>query len=152
MTIAVLIWQAIIFLTIACSGRWKGWITAFWVIWTIVQVATLPLSVIQFGTIALAFFMFGSSKPKAIPASPCPDPDEERKRLEAERERQEALARYRAEKSEKRKEGMIGMLLWGTPAVGLMLYQDAYGVSGITLIAFFICTFLLLHSCMKVLD
>lgn len=59
MTIAVLAWQAIIFLSIALSGRYRGGVTAFWVVWTLVQVFALWLSVVQFGTIALAWWMFG---------------------------------------------------------------------------------------------
>lgn len=152
MTIAILIWQAIIFLTIACSGRWRGWITAFWVVWTTVQVATLPLSVIQFGTIALAFFMFRGSRPKAIVSPPQPDPEEERRRAEAERQRQEAFARYQAEKSEKRKKGAVKGLLWGMPVVGAILYQNANGVNDVAMIVCFICVLPAFYNLMKILD
>lgn len=59
MIVAVLSWQAIIFLSIALSGRRRGLVLAFWVVWTLVQVFALWLSVVQFGTIWLAWSMFG---------------------------------------------------------------------------------------------
>lgn len=58
MTAAILGWQVVIFATIALAGRWRGWMIAVWVAWTLAQVAVLPLSVIQFGTIAFAALMF----------------------------------------------------------------------------------------------
>ncbi len=51
----VLIWQTVIFLSIVLGGKRRGWIVGFWVVWTIVQVFALWLSVIQFGTILLAW-------------------------------------------------------------------------------------------------
>jgi DNA helicase-4 len=64
----VLIWQAIIFLSIAFSGRYRVWLVAFWVAWTFLQVFALWLSVVQFGTILLAWSLFGRKKP----ATPTP--------------------------------------------------------------------------------
>lgn len=58
----VLIWQAIIFMSIAFSGRHRGWVVAFWVVWTILQVFALWLSVVQFGTIWLAWSLFGGKE------------------------------------------------------------------------------------------
>lgn len=58
----VLIWQAIIFMSIAFSGRHRGWVVGFWVVWTILQVFALWLSVVQFGTIWLAWSLFGGKK------------------------------------------------------------------------------------------
>jgi DNA helicase-4 len=55
MTEAILIWQAIIFLSIAFGGKKRSWIAGFWVVWTLLQVFALWLSVIQFGTIWLAW-------------------------------------------------------------------------------------------------
>ncbi|MEO6081370.1 MAG: hypothetical protein ABIQ86_16615 [Steroidobacteraceae bacterium] len=51
----VLIWQAVIFLSILFGGKRRGWIVGFWVVWTIFQIFALWLSVIQFGTILLAW-------------------------------------------------------------------------------------------------
>lgn len=65
MTIAILAWQALIFFTIALGGRARGWLIAFWVIWTLIQVATFPLSVIQFFTIFLATLISSGAKPNA---------------------------------------------------------------------------------------
>lgn len=69
MTEAVLAWQALIFASIGLAGRWRGWVTAFWVAWTILQVFALPLSLIQFGTIAVAAALF-RSKTAAKPSPP----------------------------------------------------------------------------------
>ena len=81
MSTAVLIWQAIIFVSIALGGRKRGWIVGFWVVWTILQVFALWLSVIQFGTIWLAWAIFGKKTPAVeSPAAPKIDP-----LLEAER-------------------------------------------------------------------
>ncbi|HEV7271080.1 hypothetical protein [Pseudoxanthomonas sp.] len=63
MTEAVLAWQALIFASIGLTGRWRGWVIAFWVVWTIIQVVALPLSLLQFGTIAAAAALFGSKHP-----------------------------------------------------------------------------------------
>ena len=60
MTLAVIAWQIIIFVTIAFSGTKRGWITAAWTLWTFFQVVTLPLSIIQFATV---FFAYQISKP-----------------------------------------------------------------------------------------
>lgn len=59
----ILFWQAVIFLTIAFSGRHRAWVIAFWVVWTILQVFALWLSVVQFGTIWLAWSLSGGKKP-----------------------------------------------------------------------------------------
>lgn len=69
MTEAVLAWQALIFASIGLAGRWRGWVIAFWVAWTILQVFALPLSLLQFGTIAVAAAMF-RSKTAAKPSPP----------------------------------------------------------------------------------
>lgn len=58
---AVIAWQFFIFFTIYISGRRRGWTAAFWVVWTLVQVFALPLSIIQFFTIFLAYSL---AKPK----------------------------------------------------------------------------------------
>lgn len=55
MGVAVLVWQLIIFLTIFFSGRKRVWSAGFWVVWTLFQVYTMPLSVLQFFTIWLAY-------------------------------------------------------------------------------------------------
>lgn len=65
----VLVWQAIIFLSIALGGRKRGWILVFWVVWTIIQTFTLWLSVVQFGTIWLAWLIFGNKSPRPDPLS-----------------------------------------------------------------------------------
>ncbi len=75
MTIAVLVWQAIISFSIALAGRARGWVVAFWVVWTIFQVFALWLSVVQFGTIWLAWSIFGNKTPVIKPpAKPKIDP------------------------------------------------------------------------------
>jgi DNA helicase-4 len=76
----VLIWQAVIFLSIALGGRKRGWITGFWVVWTIFQVFALWLSVVQFGTIFLAWSIFGNKSAAAPPAKKV-DPALEAERL-----------------------------------------------------------------------
>ena len=63
MTLAILAWQALIFITILLAGRHRGWVTAFWVVWTAVQVVALPLSVLQFCTIVAAFLLARSRAP-----------------------------------------------------------------------------------------
>ena len=55
MSIAIIGWQIFIFFTIVVSGRKAGWVSAFWVIWTIVQIYALPLSIIQIVTIFIAY-------------------------------------------------------------------------------------------------
>lgn len=63
MTEAILAWQALIFASIMLAGRWRGWIIAFWIVWTLLQVAALPLSVLQFGTIAVGAWVFRAKSP-----------------------------------------------------------------------------------------
>lgn len=79
----VLAWQAIIFVSIALGGRKRGWIVGFWVVWTLLQVFALWLSVIQFGTIWLAWSIFGSKTSSAVsaPQPPKLDPAVEAERL-----------------------------------------------------------------------
>ncbi|GAA5005223.1 hypothetical protein GCM10025793_12720 [Lysobacter lycopersici] len=67
MTLAVIAWQIFIFVTIAISGSKRGWVTLGWVVWTLFQVYTLPLSIVQFLTIYLAYQV---SKPKQATAHP----------------------------------------------------------------------------------
>lgn len=78
----ILAWQAIIFVSIALGGSKRGWIVAFWVVWTLLQVFALWLSVIQFGTIWLAWSIFGNKTPRA---DPVPPPQKVDPALEAER-------------------------------------------------------------------
>ena len=71
MSIAVVVWQVFIFLTLIISGKKRGWVATFWVIWTLVQVYALPLSIIQFITIAVGFLV---AKPRINrPISPAAD-------------------------------------------------------------------------------
>ncbi len=74
MTEAVLAWQALIFFSIVLAGRYRFWVIAFWVVWTALQVFTLPLSLLQFGTIAAAAALFRStpSTGQSAPAGPNP--------------------------------------------------------------------------------
>lgn len=73
----ILIWQTIIFLSIAFGGRHRGWVVGFWMVWTILQVFALWLSVIQFGTILLAWSLFGSKEsPRPKPAERTEPPEE----------------------------------------------------------------------------
>jgi DNA helicase-4 len=65
MSIAIIGWQIFIFITIVVSGRKAGWISAFWVIWTLVQVYALPLSIIQFVTIIIAYSFAPKSSKEA---------------------------------------------------------------------------------------
>ncbi|MBD8636714.1 UvrD-helicase domain-containing protein [Stenotrophomonas sp. CFBP 13725] len=87
MAIAVLVWQAIIFFSIALAGRARGWVVAFWIVWTILQVFALWLSVVQFGTVWLAWTIFGCKKTTLVPAQRTPplprpvDPPQEQERL-----------------------------------------------------------------------
>lgn len=62
MSMAILGWQVFIFFTIAISGKMAGWVSLFWVIWTLVQVYALPLSILQFLTI---LFAYSIAKPKS---------------------------------------------------------------------------------------
>ncbi|EMT5437092.1 UvrD-helicase domain-containing protein [Stenotrophomonas maltophilia] len=78
----ILAWQAIIFVSIALGGRKRGWIVGFWVVWTLLQVFALWLSVIQFGTIWLAWSIFGSKTSSAVSA---PQPPKRDPAVEAER-------------------------------------------------------------------
>ena len=57
MSFAIAGWQILIFSTIVISGRAAGLTTGFWVIWTFVQIYTLPLSIIQFATILIAYLV-----------------------------------------------------------------------------------------------
>lgn len=83
----ILAWQAIIFFSIALGGRKRGWIVGFWVVWTIFQVFALWLSVVQFGTIGLAWLIFGHKRRAiATPSKPKVDPA-----LEAERKANQKL-------------------------------------------------------------
>jgi DNA helicase-4 len=50
--------------TIIISGNNRGMVAAFWVIWSLVQVYALPLSVVQFATIVVAYSMANPSKDK----------------------------------------------------------------------------------------
>jgi hypothetical protein len=64
MTTTVLAWQALIFLSIGVAGRWRGYVIAFWIVWTVLQVVALPLSVLQFGTILVAALLFRRRTPE----------------------------------------------------------------------------------------
>jgi hypothetical protein len=55
MSMAILGWQIFIFFTIAISGRKAGWVSLFWIVWTLAQVFALPLSILQIFTIWLAY-------------------------------------------------------------------------------------------------
>lgn len=66
----VLIWQALIFASIAISGRWRWWIVTFWCAWTLVQVSGLPLSALQFSTIAISAALFRKQSPSPREAEP----------------------------------------------------------------------------------
>ncbi len=70
LTTAVLVWQAAIFFSIGLAGRWRWWVVAGWIAWTILQVVVLPLSVVQFGSIALAMMVFGRPRPSVLTATP----------------------------------------------------------------------------------
>lgn len=72
MSIAVIGWQIFIFVTIFISERNRGWVAAFWVLWTLVQVYALPLSVIQFLTIFLGYKLAGSDQGKEPAAQDSP--------------------------------------------------------------------------------
>lgn len=71
MTFAILAWQLLIFASICMSRRWRAWVIAFWVAWTLLQVAAFSLSVIQFATIAVAVALSGrNGRRPALPAPP----------------------------------------------------------------------------------
>ncbi len=55
MSVAVIGWQVLIFLTIIFSGRARSTVIGFWVIWTVIQVGVFWLSAVQFLTIAAAY-------------------------------------------------------------------------------------------------
>lgn len=76
MSIAVVVWQVFIFLTLVISGKRRGWVAAFWAIWTLVQVYALPLSIIQFITIAVGFLVAKprTSRPTSAAADIAADP------------------------------------------------------------------------------
>ncbi len=57
MGLAVIAWQVFIIFTLAISGRKRGFVATFWVIWTLAQVYALPLSILQFGSIWLGFIL-----------------------------------------------------------------------------------------------
>jgi len=83
----VLAWQAIIFFSIALGGKKRDWIVGFWVVWTIFQVFALWLSLLQFGTIWLAWSIFGN---KTSAHEPTPQP-KVNAALEAERKANQKL-------------------------------------------------------------
>jgi DNA helicase-4 len=62
MSIAIFGWQIFIFFTIVVSGKKAGWVSLFWVVWTVIQVYGLPLSVIQFITIFVAYKIASKGK------------------------------------------------------------------------------------------
>lgn len=71
MSAAVIGWQIFIFVTIFISEGKRGWVAAFWVVWTLAQVYALPLSVIQFLTIYLGYKLAGPAEAKNDrPAAP----------------------------------------------------------------------------------
>lgn len=92
MSIAVLGWQVFIFLTIAFAGSGRGAVTAFWVVWTIIQVVALPLSIIQFLTIIFANSLFSDNKEVKSKQSKSTVPDPADLRLEQDRRRLEEIA------------------------------------------------------------
>ena len=85
---AVLVWQAVIFFSIAFSGRYREMVVGFWVVWTLVQVFAFWLSIVQFGTIFLAWSIFGkkAAKPEklveTLPSNTPEDPDFQTKLVE----------------------------------------------------------------------
>ena len=86
----ILIWQAVVFTTIYLSGRRRWWASVAWIIWTFAQVYTLPLSVIQFGTIALGHWAAGSRDRRQVASSSAVSRQIEQiaRELEVERARQ----------------------------------------------------------------
>jgi len=96
MFIAVLFWQALIFISIALAGRRRGGVIAFWVVWTLFQVFALWLSVIQFGTILLAASLFGA---KSAPRGDAGLPGPPQRRIAPEQAAafKQALAQWSAE-------------------------------------------------------
>lgn len=82
MGMGILGWQLLILVTIVAAGRSRGIAVIFWVIWTLVQVAALPLSILQFGTIWLGYLISRALFPdrpsaasaKPVPPSPAPAP------------------------------------------------------------------------------
>ena len=67
-------WQLLILITIVVAGRSRGIAVNFWVIWTLVQVAGFPLSILQFGTIWLGYTIAAALFPErpsdSVNASP----------------------------------------------------------------------------------
>lgn len=55
MSMAIIGYQIVIFLTIYFSGRAAIYVALFWAVWTIIMVFTLPLGILQFITIAIAY-------------------------------------------------------------------------------------------------
>jgi hypothetical protein len=55
MSMAIIGYQIVIFLTIYFSGRAAIYAALFWAAWTIIMVFTLPLGILQFITIAIAY-------------------------------------------------------------------------------------------------
>jgi hypothetical protein len=55
MSLAIIGYQIVIFLTVYLSGRAAIYVAIFWAIWTIIMVFTLPLGILQFITIAIAY-------------------------------------------------------------------------------------------------
>ncbi len=59
MIAAIIGWQIFIFITTFISGSYRGWVAAFWVLWTLLQIFALPLSIIQFCTIFYGYKLAG---------------------------------------------------------------------------------------------
>lgn len=66
MSIAVIGWQLIVFFTIVISGKNRALVVSFWLVWTILQVFSFPLSVLQFLTILLAVKLSNSKQPPSV--------------------------------------------------------------------------------------
>lgn len=69
MTFAILAWQLVIFFSICMARRWRAWMIAFWVVWTLLQVAAFSLSVIQFATIFAAIALSKPAKTNTAPTA-----------------------------------------------------------------------------------
>jgi len=77
MGMGILGWQLLILITIVVAGRSRGIAVIFWVIWTLVQVAALPLSILQFGTIWLGHTIAAAlfpSRPDVTSKTSTPSP------------------------------------------------------------------------------
>lgn len=72
----ILGWQLFILITIVMAGRLRNGAVVFWVIWTMLQVFSLPLSLLQFGTIwlghTIAAALFPNRPSEPVVASPAP--------------------------------------------------------------------------------